>query len=54
MNNHFKNISDEPFNGIKVLLNSHTIHLVEGEQQNVIKLLKNINANMNSATPFYN
>lgn len=54
MNNHFRTISDEPFHGLKIILGIYSIHLVEGESSSVKKLLKNINSNMQSATPFYN
>jgi hypothetical protein len=54
MNIHFKQITDEPFNGIKVILGSWSIHLIEGEKQSVMKLLRSINTNIQSAQPFYN
>jgi hypothetical protein len=54
MNMHFKHLTDLPFNGIKVLLSSYTIHLIEGEKQSVMKLLKSLNTSMQSGSPFYN
>jgi hypothetical protein len=54
MNNHFKNMSDEPFFGLKVILGSLTIHLLEGEQSSVRKVLKNLNTHMQGTSPFYN
>lgn len=54
MNIHFKHLIDLPFSGLKVILQTQSIHLIEGEKAAVLKLLKAIEANMQSNTPFYN
>ena len=54
MNNYFKQLCEEPITGLKVIMGAYSIHLIEGEQQSVKKLLKNISNHMSGATPFYN
>jgi hypothetical protein len=44
MNNNFKPIIEEPITGLKIMAGAYSIHLVEGEKQAVLKLLKNLNA----------
>lgn len=43
MNNYFKQLTEEPVTGLKIIIGSLAIHLIEGEQQAVRKLLRNIN-----------
>ena len=54
MNTHFKQLIEEPFSGLKVILGNLSIHLVEGEPPVVKKLLRAVNANMLGPNPFYN
>jgi hypothetical protein len=54
MNNYFKQLIEEPVTGIKLIINTMAIHLIEGEQQSVRRLLRNINTHMHGPTPFYN
>lgn len=54
MNNHFKGLLDETFTGLKVILGTYTIHLVEGETSGVKRLVQRISQSMQSSTPFYN
>ncbi len=54
MNNYFKQLTEEPVTGLKIIIGSLSIHLIEGEQQAVRKLLRNINQHMHGPTPFYN
>ena len=43
MNNYFNHLIEEPVTGLKLMLGTLSIHLVEGEQSSVRKLLRNIN-----------
>jgi len=54
MNNYFKQLIEEPVTGLKIIVGTLCIHLVEGEQASVRKLLRNINQHMHGTTPFYN
>lgn len=42
MINHFKQLSDEPLSGLKVILGSYTIHLLEGNSHGLKHLLKGV------------
>ena len=44
MGNHFKQIGEEQITGLKVILGSWTIHLVEGSANHVKNLIKRVNA----------
>ena len=39
--------------GLKLILSNLSIHLIEGEQASVRRLLRNINQHMHGTTPFY-
>lgn len=54
MNNYFKQLIEEPVTGLKIIVGTLAIHLVEGEQASVRRLLRNINQHMHGTTPFYN
>jgi hypothetical protein len=54
MNNYFKQLIEEPVTGLKIMVGTLSIHLVEGEQASVRRLLRNINQHMHGTTPFYN
>lgn len=43
MNNYFKQLIEEPVTGLKIIVGTLAIHLVEGEQASVRRLLRNIN-----------
>lgn len=53
MNNYFKQLTDEQFAGLKVILGSYTIHLLEGETSAIKKVMKALSQSMLSAHPFY-
>jgi len=53
MNNYFKQLKDDTITGLKILLNNYAIHLIEGEQASVVKMLKNLSAQLQGPTPFY-
>lgn len=48
MNNHFRGLIDETCSGLKVLLGSYSIHLVEGETSGVRRLMQRIAQSMHS------
>ena len=53
MNNNFKPLIEEPITGLKIMAGAYSIHLIEGDKEAVKKVLKNLNAQMHSSTPFY-
>ena len=54
MINHFKQLIEEPITGLKVILGSYTIHLLEGSTHAMKHLIKRISNTMNGQHPFYN
>ena len=53
MINHFKQLHEEPFTGLKVILGSYTIHRLDGNSHVLKHLMKSLVKNMQGPHPFY-